>query len=253
MVEAADAYVRILIRVPEAYLLLYPLSTSRPGLLVLDADARRVHHIALPKDAATIAEQLRDVVDPELYEALEMFRMTIKGNDAAFREAVEELDAVEETAFQRGQFRVSVSKGQLHPTKLEELALRHKVAIQWRNPIPVALAAPAGTSRDVLKGLPGAWYTNATSGYVADVLLDPGTFKAAVSDLDARVFKLPGVSKGGGGAVVARAPLSVAGVLSVFPDIFGGSQLVVGRKGSVRWSDVKSAFKQAGVNAKMKR
>ncbi len=234
MREAADAYVRILIRVPEAYLLLYPLSTSRPGLLVLDADARRVHDIDLPTDAATIAKQLRAVVDPEVYDAFEMFRMTITGNDGAFREAVDELDAVEETAFQRGEFRVAVAKGELHPTKLEELARSHKVEIRWRNPIPVALASPADKARDALKGLPGAWYTNATSGYVADVLLDPVVFKPTVSDLDARVFKLPGVSKGGGGAVVARAPLNVAGVLSVFPDIFGGSQLVVGRNVEVR-------------------
>ena len=104
----------------------------------------------------------------------------------------------------------------------------------------------------LLKGLPGVWYTDAAKGYVADVLLDPEVFKAAVSDLDARVFKLPGISKGGGGAVVARAPLKIAGVLSVFPDIFGASQLVVGRKGKIRWADVTSAFKQAGVKAKMK-
>ena len=209
--------------------------------------------IDLPKDAATIAKQLRAMVDPEIYEPYEMFRMTLRGQDAAFREAVEELDAVEETKLQRGEFRVSVSKGELHPQKLEELARKHKVQILWRNPVPVALIAPADKSRDALKGLPGAWYTSAKSGYVADVLLDPGVFKASVSDLDARVFTLPGISKGGGGAVVARAPLKIAGVLSVFPDIFGASQLVVGRKGKIRWADVKSAFKQAGVNAKMKR
>ena len=48
MVKASAAFVRIRIRVPEAYLLIRPLDTSRPGLLVLDADGRRVDSIALP-------------------------------------------------------------------------------------------------------------------------------------------------------------------------------------------------------------
>ena len=108
-------------------------------------------------------------------------------------------------------------------------------------------------SRPGWNALPGAWYTNATNGYVADLLLSPKAFKGTVSDLEARVFKLPGVSKGGGGAKVARAPLGVKGVLTVFPDIFGGSELVVGRKGEVMWADVTKAFKRTGVNAKMKR
>lgn len=244
---------RILIRVPEAYLLLSPLSAKRPGLVVLDADARRVIAIDLPNDAAAIAKQLKAAVDAQTYVGIETFRMTIKGDSGAFRRAVDDLDAVEETSRTRGEFRVAVSKGDLNPTRLEALARKHKVEIQWRNPVPVALAKPAAKSRNPLKALPGAWYTSATHGYVADLLLSPRVYKAVVSDLDARVYKLPGVSKGGGGAAVARAPLNVAGVLAVFPDIFGGSELVVGRKGKVSWADVQKAFKRAGVSAKVKR
>ncbi len=127
IVDAADPYVRILIKVPEAYLLLFPLATSRPGLLVLDADARRVHSIALPgqralrqagsgvkNQAQAIAKLLGAVED---YPAVEMFRVTIVGKDAAFREAVDELDAVEETAFQKGVFRIAVSDGELPPAQ----------------------------------------------------------------------------------------------------------------------------------------
>ena len=64
MVKAGGNYVRIRIRVPEAYLLLRPYETTRPGLLVLDADARRVDSIPLPGmgapriDSATIAKRL---------------------------------------------------------------------------------------------------------------------------------------------------------------------------------------------------
>ncbi len=45
--KAAEPYVRVLIRVPEAYLLLHRFDTTRPGLLVLDADGRRVDSLDL--------------------------------------------------------------------------------------------------------------------------------------------------------------------------------------------------------------
>ena len=260
IVDAADPYIRILIKVPEAYLLLFPLATSRPGLLVLDADARRVHSIALPgqralrqagsgvkSQAQAIAKLLDAVVD---YPAVEMFRVTIVGQDGAFRDAVDELDAVEETTFQKGVLRIAVSEGELPPTKLDELASQHKVELRWHNPVAVTLRPRA--DMPALKGIPGVWYTSDERAWVADLLLKPKALEAATADLEARVYELPGIPKGPGGNRVAAAPLSVPGVLSIFPDIFGETETVVGRKGKVRWADVTKAFERAGVNAKVR-
>ncbi len=47
--------------------------------------------------------------------------------------------------------------------------------------------------------------------------------------------------------------MSVPGVLTIFPDIFGEKETVVARKGEIRWADVTKAFKASGVNAKPSR
>ena len=63
MVTAAEPYVRILIRVPVAYHLMRQYKCTRPGLMVLDADGRRVDAIPLrAKKAGQVAEWLRDTL-----------------------------------------------------------------------------------------------------------------------------------------------------------------------------------------------
>jgi len=136
----------------------------------------------------------------------------------------------------------------LPPAKLDELANRHKVQLRWHNPIAVTLKA-----RAALAGIPGVWYASDGRAWVADLLLEPQALKAATTDLEARVYRLPGIPKGPGGNRVAAAPLRVPGVLSIFPDIFGETETVVGRKGKVRWANVTEAFKRAGVNATVNR
>ena len=245
MVDAAAAFVRIKIKVPEAYLLLHPLSTSRPALLVLDADTRRIHSIKLPAKPKAIADELDLVED---LDPVELFRVAIQGENAeAFRDAVDEFDAVEDTDLRGGFFRINVTQGELEPMALEALARKHKVGLRWHNPVPVTLLANAK------KDAPGIWYTSRDRAFIANLLLDPKALAAVTADLEARVFELPDIPKGGGGARVAAAPIKVPGVLSVFPDIFGDKELVVARKGSILWKDVLEAFAKTGVQAKAKR
>ena len=84
LVAATKPYVRILIRVPEAYLLLRPYNTTRPGLLILDADGRRIDSIALPgrgqkgEDQATVVQRLKDGVGEVPFERV---RAHLLGSD----------------------------------------------------------------------------------------------------------------------------------------------------------------------------
>ena len=57
MIRAAQPYVRIMVRVPEAYHLVREFEAIRPGLLVLDADGRDIDSLPLtgapkPEDVA---------------------------------------------------------------------------------------------------------------------------------------------------------------------------------------------------------
>jgi hypothetical protein len=241
-VKAAEPFVRIRIRVPEAYLLLFGFEAKRPGLLVLDADGRRVAGIDLPgmggapTDAAVVAGLLADAAtDPPV----EMFRVAVKGDIDAFRGALEELDSVEGTARRGEVLRIAVSQGGLAPKNVDALARKLEVKLEWRSPVAVDLLAA-----------PGVWYATPQRSHVIPELLDP---KSLPADLEARTYRLPGFPKGGTGARVAGAPLRVPGVVAVFPDIFGETQTVVGRRSRVDWKAVRRAFEQAGCRPQEKR
>ena len=238
--KAAEPFVRIRIRVPEAYLLLFGFDAKRPGLLVLDADGRRVTGIALPGMGSPPADPtlVADILDAAATDPpVEMFRVAVNGDVEAFREALEELESVEGTELRGGILRIAVSEGGLAPAKVDALAGRLEVRLEWSGPIallPVAAKAP------------GVWYATPQWSWVMPELLDP---KALPPDLEARAYRLRGIPKGGTGSRVARAPLRLPGVVAVFPDIFGEKQAVVGRKGKVDWKAVRRAFKQAGCRA----
>jgi len=243
-VKAAAPFVRIRIRVPEAYLLLFGFDAKRPGLLVLDADGRRVASIDLPglgggsADPGLVADLLDDAATDA---AVEMFRVAIKGDVEAFRKAVEELESVEGTTLRGGVLRIAVGRGSLPPSKVDALARKLEVRLDWSSPVAVKpLAATA----------PGVWYATPRRSHVIPELLDPNALPA---DLEARTYRLPGIPKGGAGYRIAQAPLRVPGVVATFPDIFGEEQIVVGRKGEVGWKAVRRAFEQAGCRAREKR
>ena len=228
---------RIRIRVPEAYLLLFGFDAKRPGLLVLDPDGRRVAGIDLPGmggapvDPTLIADLLdAAATDPPV----EMLRVAVKGDVGALREALEELESVEGTTLRGDVLRIAVSQGGLAPVKVDALAGKLEIQLTWRSPIAV-LPVAAKT--------PGSWYATPQWSWVVPELLDP---EALPPDLEARSYRLRGISKGGTGSRVAQAPLRLPGVVAVVPDIFGEKQAVVGRKGKVDWKAVRKAFEQAG-------
>ena len=49
VIKAADGFVRVMVKVPEGYLLLKPLDTSRPAIFVIDHNGSRVTSISLEK------------------------------------------------------------------------------------------------------------------------------------------------------------------------------------------------------------
>ncbi|MHC4134718.1 MAG: hypothetical protein ACYTDU_10335 [Planctomycetota bacterium] len=242
--KAAEPFVRIRIRVPEAYLLLFGFDAKRPGLLVLDADGRRVAGIDLPGMGGAPADPtlVADLLDAAATDPpVEMFRVAVKGDVDAFREALEELESVEGTARRGDVLRIAVGQGGLAPAKVDALAQKLEVRLKWSSPIAVKPVATKG---------PGVWYATPQRSWVIPELLDP---KALPPDLEARGYRLRGIPKGGTGSRVAQAPLRLPGVVAVFPDIFGEEQAVVGRKGEVDWKAVRQAFKQAGCRPQEKR
>lgn len=231
MVEAAAPFVRVLVRVPEGYLLVTAYDTTRPALLVIDADGRRVDSIPLlgskPEDIAA------KLVAARTAKATERFVLT--GVDP------EKLRGAGEVARRDEYVIVTAEAGSLSPATLRKLAGNPGRLVVHH---PIAIRAPQKQAG------PGTWYRDGDRIWVARLLLHPGLHLAG--DIEMRTFDLPGVSRGAEGARVARAPFGAKGVLSVFPDIFRGTEAVVGRRGEVDWKAVRAAFAKAGCEAKEK-
>ncbi len=252
---------------PEAYLLLGHYKTTRPGLLVLDADGRRVDSISLPGlnhpgvDASTCAKRLRTA---HKAPALEYVRATIAGSDgckAKVRRDVLKWAGVQSAEISGTIMTLRGTAGSIVPSKLMAMADGHSVFLEMQEPVQVNFAgnteAAAGAAKAFAQ-VPGVWYTEharSLSTYVTGLLLQPKSLAVneLVPDVEARVFDLPGVPKGGAGARVARAPLGVAGVVSVFPDIFNNKQTVIGRNDEVDWDGVLTAFEIAGCKARARK
>ena len=230
IVDAAAAFVRILIRVPEAYVLLRPYETTRPGFLVLDADGRRVDSIDLR--AVTDAEEIaRRLTKAATAPAKERFLVRFAEPNAA--KALQKKLRQEKVSSKRlgRMLEFRVAAGGLDPRSLGETA---------------TVVEPVTVRGEGLIRAAGTWYSGEDRIYVASLLLDP----KLGGDLEARRFDLPGV---GQGPPAARVPLAVQplpGVLSVFPDLFGERITVVGRKGATSWNDVVAAMEGAGATVR---
>jgi hypothetical protein len=239
-VNAAKAYVRVLIRVPEAYLLLKDFKAKRPGLLVLDGDGRRVGAIALAgAKPANVARALTAWKDAMPVESLRI-RLTKPDVDwrlltrAVFRKGDRG------TATKRdGHLIFRMERGGLSPARLTAAAKESGVEFEWIDPVPVTTKTTDA---------PGVWYAEEGRCYVTRVLLSPSIL--GESDIEQRVFKLPGVSRGASGAPVAAAPLKEQGVLTVFADLFHDREIVVGRKNAVDWKKVEAALERAKAKSK---
>ena len=216
--RAAGPFVRLLVRVPEAYALLGPFDATRPGLLVIDGDGRRVDVIDLVAvvDPGEIAKRLESAATAV---ALERIRVTAEEPDALVKE-MKGVAGVREVVADGREVKIVAQAGAARP-----LFLRKGVVFDD----PVELDA---------KDVPGAWYAEAGRAYVPRVLLDPAW---KIASLETRKIDLKGIGKGPPAARVPFAALKVLGVLSVVPDFEKETLTVVGRVGAVDWGAVEKA------------
>jgi len=185
--------------VPEAYLLVRQFGATRPGLLVIDADGRFVASSRLlGSKPEEVAKWLSTAARASPTE-----RFVIEIDDAAARTRLLATAGVSKVAETETRLTLDVAPGLLHPKKIPG---------QLIHPVAVAGAKP---------DRPGVWYP----GFAGRLLLHPQLTGTDVLEL--RTFEFDAFPKGGRGAVVAAAPLRVAGVVSVFPDIFFDQQVVV--------------------------
>ncbi len=257
MVAATKGFVTIRVRVPEAYLLLRRYETGRPALLILGADGRRVDTIPLPGmgapdiEASELAKRLRAA---KKSPAMDYLRASLKGSVhcmAKVRRDLLLLPGVRSVVLDKDVIVLKADVGSVSPGRLKKIATSHVVTATMQEPVAVNFKAkPPKAIADVA----GVWYVEGTRAYVTRLLLDPKAFAQSgdglIPDIEARSFLLTGLPKGGAACRVALAPMKVAGVLTIFVDVFHDRQVVVARKGEVSWPAVVKAFGAAGCTAR---
>jgi UDP-N-acetylmuramoyl-tripeptide--D-alanyl-D-alanine ligase len=231
---AAEPFVRVLVRVPEAYLLVRDHAASRPGLLVLDADGRRVDAIGLGGKLGipALADWLREAVKAPARERIRL--RVARADRAACSRTVAGIEGVREVEETDEGLTLSVDAGALPPAKIEALGS----GVEFVEPMPVSLRV--GT--EVTAAIPGIWYSAGKRFFVTRQLLDSRLF-----DLDAREFRFDAISRAPSGLIALVSPMSVEGVLAVFPDLDAERVLVVARREEAPWEEVARAFEKAGA------
>jgi hypothetical protein len=263
--EAAEPFERVLVRVPEAYPLLVPFEATRPGLLVLDADGRRVDALALtaeadPEEVAKWLLRAREAAPRERF-VLRVGPGPGGGTVASFTAAAAKVPGLLK-AEAKGEVVVLLAKpGALSPGVLSRLAGEAKVVAEVLEPVPVALVAKEGAEALVaaraLANTPGIWSvaeeTDRLRAWVTRLLLHPGVLGKGAPryavDVEARRYAIPGVSLGPPGMKVPAAVQDLPGVLSVIPALASETITVVGRRGVVSWPAVLEALRGTGLAA----
>ncbi len=255
-------------RVPEAYPLLLPYEATRPGLLVLDADGRRVDALALTEALApaAVAKWLREGKGAAPRERF-VLRVTPGPGDATVARFVEEASAYPGAlgaAAAREGVVVLARPGAVSPDGLVRLGVEAGVAVECLEPVPVAFTAKgeadAAAAAKALAGVAGVWAVAEGKGtlraWATRLLLQPAAIERAspgfASDLETRRYAIPGVSLGPHGMRVAGSLDGVPGVLSVLPELAAETVTVIGRRAAVAWPSVLAALKEAGIEAREK-
>jgi len=226
-VRATQPFVRLLVRVPEAYALLEPFEASRPGLLVLDADGRRVEMIDLAAvtDRAEIATRLEKAATAP---AVERIRVSLDGAAGLLPSTLKGVKGIRDVGVRGRELIITAEPGAAVPAVLREKA--DKLALRFEDPAEVTLSGD--------EQAPGAWYVEAGRAYVPRVLVDAAW---KIASLETRTIDLEGVGKGPRAARVPFAALAVAGVLTAVPDFEQETLTVVARKEDVDWDAVEKA------------
>jgi hypothetical protein len=248
--------VRVLIRVPEAYLLLEEFSAKRPGLVVLDSDGRRVDSLSLKGAAAAdVATWLEQAQTKGARERLRYHVPFVPGMRAEeLRKTLASMPGVHTASLEAAELIVEADPGSLAPGAVAAAAKDVGLEAELVRPVPVHFKPKGRKAPDPMSQLarvPGVWYVSfdGPTAWVTPFLIDPDVLAKAApqheTGLETRRYTFKSTPKGGSGATLARAPLQVAGVLAVFPDIFDDAVTVVGRKG---FDDarVRAAFEATG-------
>lgn len=248
---------RVLVRVPEAYLLLEPFEAVRPGLLVLDADGRRVTCVPLtgtPK-AVEVARLLREAVTSPGIERF-VFRGEAKGIErlAARLKAVAGVAAAQTKS--DGTLEVRAKAGTLDPNRLRSEVEAAQAKVETVEPAAVTVEAgkKGGSVAEPLSRVAGVWYVEGAGPVEAlatSWLLHPSAFEAEglSTDLVAEIFPFDKLPKGGSAVKLLRLPFEVAGVLAVVPRVFEDRIEVVARRGVFDRAALTTAFQKAGLVA----
>ncbi|MHC4601495.1 MAG: hypothetical protein ACYS47_21080, partial [Planctomycetota bacterium] len=167
VLKAAESYVRILIRVPEAYLLLPFYGVTRPGLMVVDADGRKVSFLKLVagqggSEPEKVAEWLAESLKGKPRERF-TFRITSALDDAEkdFLGTLGKIEGVHAVEMKRGTVVVTADPGILTPEKLLAPVEERGLALLLLDPVPVRFEARELSGeedgRPDFDGVPGVW------------------------------------------------------------------------------------------------
>jgi hypothetical protein len=177
---------------------------------------------------------------------------------AAFQKTLTKQKGVSEPRLKAGELAITVQRGALRPEKLLEWAKTHHVSVDLLEPVTIQFSddpdsEPAGALAALAK-VPGTWYVSKRKpvrAWVTPLLLDPVRLEAAtpgrMPDVEAQEFDFEWIFRSGAGLKAIQAPLKVAGVISVLPDIFSDHITVVARRGQVYWKEVAESFRAAGA------
>ena len=239
--NAAAPFVRVLVRVPDAYVLLRPLGAVRPGLVVLDADGRTVSSVSLAKPFDTDFV-IKSIAESSKKKGREFFALKVSNEHRVeFIRLLGDTEGVDRPQIRDGRIELWANAGALTIPSIESLGVKVNASIEFVDPIeaPVSMAkAPNDDAclRKAIATLPGVRYTRRTkvgrSMWISLAVLHTSTLQAAgLNTWFARTrYTFKNLPLGGGAVVHFKRAAAQQGVVSVVPEVAKGTiDLIVNR------------------------
>lgn len=228
----------MLVRVPEAYLLLRPFDTTRPGLLVLDADARRVASIPLTgkPDIDAVADKLAKALKTAPRERV-LLRVPEKATEAALKQLGELEGAETPRALPGGFIEVWTAVAAVTPVHVAAIAKATQQEVAFADPVSVVLSATrkAVVPTEAARGIAGIRHVAESAGgctaLISRWLLHPRHLEARGlrGDVAAVTYRFENLPDGPPVVPHLMRPFAAKGVLSVVPRVTAGAIEVVVR------------------------